>query len=187
MGVERARRRERRGGRGDDGKDTRDAGGGGGVNGRGDRLRSANANKCQQMCARCVLVRADMRTCVRVGGRTLAHAVAVAAQEGPPIPPVKAGPSHGLSRAVRSRAHALSGRLLHPVGTVDGNRVACARARAREPPNARSNASSSREDHGDMRRMLGRARIEAGGHLDHLQASRRWTKTPAGKAAAESI
>ena len=55
MGVERARRRERRGGRGDDGKDTRDAGGGGGVNGRGDRLRSANANKCQQLCARCVL------------------------------------------------------------------------------------------------------------------------------------
>ena len=139
------------------------------------------------VCALCVLVRADMRTCVRVGGRTLAHDVAVAAQEGPPSPPVKAGPSHGLSRAVRSRAHALSGRLLHPVGTVDGNRVACARARAREPPNARSNASSSREDHGDMRRMLGRARIEAGGHLDHLQASRRWTKTPAGKAAAESI
>ena len=66
MGVERARRRERRGGRGDDGKDTCDAGGDGGVNGRGDRLRSANANKCQQMCARCACLYEPI--CARVYG-----------------------------------------------------------------------------------------------------------------------
>ena len=38
-----------------------------------------------------------------------------------------------------------------------------------------------------MPARAGRARIEAGDHLDHSQASRRWTKTAAGKAAAESI
>ena len=43
----------------------------------------------------------------------------------------------------------------------DENRITCARARSREQPNARANDSSSREDHGDMRRRLGRARIDA--------------------------
>ena len=45
-------------------------------------------------------------------------------------------------------------------GGHHGNRVACVRARAHEPPNARANASLSREDRGDMRRALGRGRIE---------------------------
>ena len=52
-------------------------------------------------------------------------------------------------------------RPIHPDRAVDGNRVTCTRARACEQANACANDSSSCEDHGDMRRVQGRARIEA--------------------------
>ena len=39
--------------------------------------------------------------------------------------------------------------------------IACARTRTRDPPNARANESLSYDDHGDVRRALGCARIEA--------------------------
>ena len=43
---------------------------------------------------------------------------------------------------------------------VDGNRIACARTLAREPPNACANESLCHEDHEDMGFMLGGAQIE---------------------------
>ena len=66
MGVEPAWRRERWGGRGDGGNDTCDAGGDGGVHGRGIGCEARTHDKYQQLCARCVVVRADLRTCGRV-------------------------------------------------------------------------------------------------------------------------
>ena len=43
------------------------------------------------------------------GGRTFASAVALAVEEGPPSPAARLGPIHWMGRAVRSKAHALSG------------------------------------------------------------------------------
>ena len=42
---------------------------------------------------------------------TSAPDVALAVREDPPSPAVKPGPIHGMGRAARSRAHALSGHL----------------------------------------------------------------------------
>ena len=66
-----------------------------------------------------------------------------------------------VGRAVHSRVHALPGQPHRPERAVDRNRVACARARSCETPNTCANGSSSREDCGDMRRVLRRGRIEA--------------------------
>ena len=44
---------------------------------------------------------------------------------------------------------------------MDGSRVACARTRICEAQRARANDSLSHKDHGDLRRVSGRAQIEA--------------------------
>ena len=56
--------------------------------------------------------------CVRCAGRevsrkarTFASDVALAVKEGPPTPPVRAGPIQAMGRAMHSRVHALSGQL----------------------------------------------------------------------------
>ena len=91
---------------------------------------------------------------------TFASDVALAVQEGPPIPPVRAGPIHGMGEAAHSRVHAPSGQLnVRRVCGGDENRIPCARMSC-EPPNTCTNDSSSREDCGDMRRALGRGCIE---------------------------
>jgi hypothetical protein len=46
------------------------------------------------------------------GGRTFASAVALAVEEGPPSPAARLGPIHWMGRAVRSKAHALSGHTM---------------------------------------------------------------------------
>ena len=45
----------------------------------------------------------------QVGGHTFERRDALAVQEGPPSPAVRPGPIHGMGRAVRYRAHALTG------------------------------------------------------------------------------
>lgn len=114
------------------------------------------------------------------GGRTVARVVALAVLEDPPNPAVRWVPFNVKGRAARSRAHALSGQppARHcPDHAVDGNRVACARGRTREQPNARANDSSSCENRGDMRSSPERGRIE-GQHYRFLQRS--W-RSKAGK------
>eukprot|EP00966_Prymnesium_polylepis_P055927 1293811-Prymnesium_polylepis.1 len=46
------------------------------------------------------------------GGRTFAPVVALAVEEGSPSPAVRLGPIHWMGRAVRSKAHALSGHTM---------------------------------------------------------------------------
>ena len=70
---------------------------------------------------------------------------------------------------------------------ADGICVACARPRAREPPYARANASSLHEDRGDMRRALGRGRIEMQHTwLTQLSWRSRWLTPEASAAASEN-
>jgi hypothetical protein len=42
-------------------------------------------------------------------GHTCARTTALAVEEGPPSPAARPGPIHGMGRAVRYRAHALTG------------------------------------------------------------------------------
>ena len=124
------------------------------------------------------------------GGRTFACVVALAAEEGCPLVAVGPEPPEGWGGVRGGDSRLLKQQRRHTIrhnAAEDGFRVACVRARTRELPNARADDSLSCEDHADMPARAGRARIEAGDHLDHSQASRRWTKTAAGKAAAESI
>ena len=155
---------KRRAARGDGGNDADDAGGGGGDDERG----IACASRAQTRVSMCVSADGstsrDTHAWAGVGGHTMARFVALAILEHPPSPPVRAGPIHVMGRAVHSRVHTLSGqpRVRHcPDCAVDGSRVPCACARTREQPNARENNSLSCDDHGDMRRGLGCARIEA--------------------------
>lgn len=90
----------------------------------------------------------------------MASDVVLAVEEAPPTPTVRAGGIHGTDRAVHSRGHALSSQLHVAEYAEDENCITCARARSCEPPNACANDSSSREDCGDMRRALGRGRID---------------------------
>jgi hypothetical protein len=107
-------------------------------------------------------VRAEMCTCGRAGaGRTFARIVSFAVQEGPPSPAVRLGPTKAVGRAARSRAHALSGQAEARKSCRRGNYATCTRARPWDLPNACANESLSCGDHEDMRRVLGRARIEA--------------------------
>merc|ERR1712185_863691 len=93
--------------------------------------------------------------------RTFAFDVALAVPEGPPSPAARLGPIRSMGRAVCSRAHALTGQPERPDRAVDGVHVTCARAGILRAPDMRVNVSSLHEDHGDMRRVVTRGRLEA--------------------------
>jgi hypothetical protein len=65
-----------------------------------------------------------------------------------------------MGRDVHSKVLALSGQLHRPDSANDRDRASCVRARAREPPNACANGSSSYDDRGHIRFILGHDRIE---------------------------
>ena len=106
--------------------------------------------------------------CARVGGRERAHLGARrrSRRSGRPSEPTgegRAHPRNGQGRALSSaRPLGTAARARHfpDCCTYDDSRVSCARARTCEQPNARENNSLSCDDHGDMRRGLGCARIE---------------------------
>ena len=150
----------RRGGSGDRGTDASDDDGGGGVDERGVACASRAQTRFSVSLRTTGSSSRGTRVWAGMGRRTLARTVALAAREGPPNPPVRAGPIRGMGRAVRSRAHTLPGQRWRPGIRRDGNRIACARTIAREPPNACANGSSCHEDHEDMGFTLGGAQIE---------------------------
>ena len=103
--------RERRRGSGDGGDDADDDRDGGEVDGG---TSSAHRER-KHMSAWCACVDGSMSRYGHVwaggGGRTFARGVALAVREGHPSPAARLGPIHGMGRAARSRAHALSGHL----------------------------------------------------------------------------
>ena len=110
--------------------------------------------------------------CAHVGGRARAHLRSRRrscrpAQDDPPSPPVPAGEDGAHSR----NGQGLTLESAHPLRSAsasrslrNGNRVACARARARELSNGRAKHSSSCEDRDEMRHALGRARVKGCAH-----------------------
>jgi hypothetical protein len=80
--------------------------------GRRDSASAPRAHVVSILCVRCrakVLARAKVLLCDERGRGKPARPTALAVQEGPPSPPARLGPIHGSGRAVRSRAHPLTG------------------------------------------------------------------------------
>ena len=104
----------RRGGSGDRGTDASDDDGGGGVDERGVACASRAQTRFSVSLRTTGSSSRGTRVWAGMGRRTLARTVALAAREGPPNPPVRAGPIRGMGRAVRSRAHTLPGQRWRP-------------------------------------------------------------------------
>ena len=103
--------------------------------------------------------------CAHVGGRGRSHLCAhrLIRRSGRSSEPSGEAGTHqsgGQGRALE-RAHALSGQAEARKSCRRGNYATCTRARPWDLPNACANESLSCGDHEDMRRVLGRARIEA--------------------------
>ena len=82
---------------------------GAGVHNRGNGCASrAQTRVSIHVCANGAM-RQDVHAWAGEGGRTSALVVTFAAQKGPLSPAAGLGPIHGMSRAARSKAHALSG------------------------------------------------------------------------------
>jgi hypothetical protein len=80
--------------------------------GRRDSASAPRAHVVSILCVRRrakVLARAKVLLCDERGRGKPARPAALAVQEGPPSPPARLGPIHGMGRAVRSRAHPLTG------------------------------------------------------------------------------
>jgi hypothetical protein len=172
------------GGNGDGGDCNRDGGGGGGVDGQG--IACALQAQTHVSVARCARQRQELRRNMWAGvsGRTVTRGCALAVQKGPPSPAARPGPLHVRGRVVRFPAHTLTGcapAVSLRRSRIDQSRVACARARTRELPNARAGDSLSCGEHEDIAALAGRVRIEAGGHLDHWRPSRQSIETAAHK------
>ena len=69
---------------------------------------------CQQIASARVVHKLQCAYEAGVDGRTVAHIVALTAEEGPPSPVARPGPTQVVGRAARSRAHALSGEAATP-------------------------------------------------------------------------
>ena len=90
---------------------------------------------------------------MRVRGQTCARAAALAVREGPPSPVPRPGPIHGMGRAVRYRAHALSGLASARCNTDDEQSSTIARTFVGRPAQADEVRSAREADHDDMRIM----------------------------------
>ena len=102
---------------------------------------------------------------MRVRGQTCARAAALAVREGPPSPVPMPGPIHGMGRAVRYRAHALSGLASTKRNADDEQSSTIARTFSQRPVQADKDDSARREHHEDMQMLRGRGTIDKRAHL----------------------
>ena len=86
-------------------------------------------------------------------GHTCARTAVLAVQEGRPSPAVRPRPIHGMGRAVRCRAHPLTGSASVAHNDADGNRPTSARTFFSRPVHVNEANSARRADHVDMRFM----------------------------------
>ena len=104
----------------------------------------------------------------QVGGHTLERHDALAVREGPPSPAVRPGPIHGMGRAVRYRAHALSGLASAKRNADDEHSSTIARTFFQRPAQAGNGCSARDSDHEDMRMSRWRGRVDECAHLPAL-------------------
>ena len=104
----------------------------------------------------------------QVGGHTFERHDALAVREGPPSPAVRPGPIHGMGRAVRYRAHALSGLASAKRNADDEHSSTIARTFFQRPAQAGNGCSARDSDHEDMRMSRWRGRVDECAHLPAL-------------------
>ena len=96
------------------------------------------------------------------------NAVALAVREDPPSPAVRPGPIHGMGRAVRYRAHALTGLASAKRNAEDERHPSFARSLIPRPAQAAKAYSARDSDHEDMRMSRWRGRVDECAHLPAL-------------------
>ena len=106
-----------------------------------------------------------MGMCMRASGHTCARAVALAVREGHRSPVLRPVPIHGMGRAVRYRAHALSGLASAKRNAEDENSSTIARTFFRRPVQADEAHSAHDPDHEGMQMPRWRERVEERAHL----------------------
>ena len=90
---------------------------------------------------------------MRVRGHTCTRTAILAVEEGPPSPAARPGSIHGMGRAVRYRAHALTGPASAKRNADDEHSSTIARTFFRRPVQADEAESARDADHDDMRFM----------------------------------
>ena len=114
---------------------------------------------------------AGIGMCMRAGGQTCLNAVALAVREDPPSPAVRPGPIHGMGRAVRYRAHALTGLASAKRNAEDERHPSFARSLIPRPAQGAKVYSAHDSDHEDMRKLRWHARVDKRAHLSALPES----------------
>ena len=104
----------------------------------------------------------------QVGGHTFERHDALAVREGPPSPAVRPGPIHGMGRAVRYRAHALTGQASAKRNAEHENHSTFARTLFPRPAQAGKMHSAYDSDHKHMRKSRWHARVDKRAHLPAL-------------------
>ena len=105
---------------------------------------------------------------MRAEGHTSARAVDLAVREGHPSPVLRPRPIHGMGRAVRSRAHALTGQASAKRNAQHGSHSTFARSLIPRPAQAAKAYSAHDSDHEDMRKLRWHARVDKRAHLQSL-------------------
>ena len=100
---------------------------------------------------------------MRVRGHTCARTAALAVEEGPPSPAARPGPIHGMGRAVRCQAHALTGPASAMRNADDEHSSNIARTFFRRPVQADEAHSAHDPDHEGMQMPRWRERVEERG------------------------
>ena len=104
----------------------------------------------------------------QVGGHTCERHDALAVQEGPPSPAVRPGPIHGMGRAVRYRAHALTGQASAKRNAEHESHSTFARTLFPRPAQAGKMHSAHNSEHKHMRKSRWHARVDKCAHLPAL-------------------
>ena len=102
---------------------------------------------------------------MQVGGQTCGRTADLAVREDPPIPVPRPGPIHRMGRAVRYRAHALSGLASAKRNADDEQSSTIARTFFQRPVQADKADSARREHHEDMQMLRGLGTIYKRAHL----------------------
>jgi hypothetical protein len=111
---------------------------------------------------------AGIGMCMRADGQTCSRAAALAVQVDPPSPAARPGPIHGMGRAVRCRAHALTGPTSAKCNAEHESRPTFVRTFIPRPAQVGEGCSAHDCDHNDRRKSRWHTRVDKCAHLQTL-------------------
>ena len=111
---------------------------------------------------------AGIGMCMRADGQTCSRAAALAVQVDPPSPAARPGPIHGMGRAVRCRAHALTGPTSAKCNAEHESRPTFVRTFIPRPAQVGEGCSAHDCDHNDRRKSRWHAQVDKCAHLQTL-------------------